>query len=128
MQLGHMACRKVNQTFTIMPRVSLPSCRRAEGAVCVAVLGELQMFLPALLHQGSESNDLGSQDGQGLWEKTLLHPTPKTVPSLKAARHDIPLFTIPSELWFLDSAKWISPSPSFPYYFLIILILDNCQR
>ena len=93
----------------------------------MAVLGELQMFLPALLHQGSESNNLGSQDGQGLWEKTLLHPTPRTVPSLRAARHDIPLFIIPSELWFLEPAKWISPSPSSPYYFLIILILDNCQ-
>lgn len=92
-----------------------------------AVLGEIQIVLPALLSQDSESNNLGSQGGQGLWEKALLHLTPKTAPSLSAARHDIPLFTVTSELWFPVSAEWISLFPSSSYYFCITLILDNCQ-
>lgn len=80
-----------------------------------AIFKELHIFLPAVLCQGS--NNLGSQDRQGLWEK-FLYPTPQTVPRLIADRPDIPLSTISSELWFLVLARWISPSPKLLLLFL----------
>lgn len=84
-----------------------------------AIFKELRIFLPAVLCQGSESNNLGSEDRQGLWED-FLYLTPQAVPRLRADRPDIPLFTISSELWFLVLARWISPSPK-----LLLLLLHH---
>lgn len=84
-----------------------------------AIFKELHIFLPAILCQGSESNTLGSQNRQGLWEN-FLYPTPQTVPRLRADRPDIHLFTLSSELWFLVSARWISPSHK-----LLLLVLHH---
>lgn len=84
-----------------------------------AIFKELRIFLPAVLCQGSESNNLGSEDRQGLWEN-FLYLTPQAVPRLRADRPDIPLFTISSELWFLVLARWISPSPK-----LLLLLLHH---
>lgn len=83
------------------PRQPLSSTERAEvlWSQGAALMG-LHMLLSALLHQGSEPNNLGSQNGQGPWEKTLFHPAPKTVHSLRTAHRDIPLFVILSKLWF----------------------------
>lgn len=59
--------------------------------------------------------------------KTLLHPTPKTVPSVTADCHESPLLIVFTKPWFPVSVKGTSPSPSPPYYFCTILILDNGQ-
>lgn len=107
--------------FTTVPRISLPSFldRESRGSLVLrTALGGLHTFLPALLHQNSELNNLGFQDWRELWEKTLLHLPPKAFPSLWAAHHDIPLFIVLTE-WTVVSGVCLM-NLSFLKFFLLL--------
>lgn len=113
MQLGYMASRKINQTFTIMPRVSMPSWPRE-----LYSRSSTYFFLLSCARVQSQTIwALRTDRGSG---RTSSIPLPRLSPALRADRPDIHLFTISSELGFLVSARWISPSHK-----LLLLLLHH---